>query len=218
MLCGTSPRDPQLFHRLATVLADKQHKVQIGNNDNLIDYAYVGNVADAHILAADRLPFALDSKAHPVAGQAFFITNGEPIRIWDFNRLAWRGLGAPASDLDPANVTRIPRWIAMILAVLSEGWAKVTGGTTEFSLLAVRFITATQWYNIDKVIVQSHISLQLHLLTIPCTGSLRIGMPTKSEFRRCDTTHCSSEYRLCPPSILLNHLSVVGREGRKGIF
>lgn len=147
-----SPRDPQLFHRLATVLTEKQHKVQIGNNDNLVDYAYAGNVADAHILAADRLPTGPEETPHPVAGQVFFITNGEPIHIWDFNRLVWRGLGAPAAELDPKNVTKIPRWLAMCLAALSQAWAKFTGGTTEFNLFAIRFLTATQWYNIDKVI------------------------------------------------------------------
>ena len=39
-----------------TVLKQGQHKVQIGDNKNLVDWAYAGNIADAHILAADRLP------------------------------------------------------------------------------------------------------------------------------------------------------------------
>lgn len=61
------------MHRFATALEKGQHKVQIGDGSNLVDWAYVGNVADAHILAADRLPSSPDTAAtNHIAGQAFF--------------------------------------------------------------------------------------------------------------------------------------------------
>lgn len=53
----------------------KQHHVQIGNNANLVDYAYVGNIAHAHVLACAKLV----SQPELVSGQTFFITNGEPL-------------------------------------------------------------------------------------------------------------------------------------------
>ena len=139
------------MHRFATLLERKQHKVQIGDNTNLNDWVYAGNVADAHILAADRLPSSTDHRPHPVAGQAFFITNGSPIPVWDFSRMIWRELGAPPADLDPKNVIRIPRWLALVIAMLAETWCKLSGGRTEFTRFAVQYATATQWYNIDKV-------------------------------------------------------------------
>jgi hypothetical protein len=154
----------------AKVLKEGRSHFQIGNNTNLFDWTYVGNVAHAHILAADKLiarppstpeevaetfetalppldlttgrhrvptscarplgpyverpargdeissafegphnperpvirsrfdqlsdPSLKRSAADPlqVAGQVFFITNGEPIYFWDFPRRLWRML------------------------------------------------------------------------------------------------------------------------------
>lgn len=153
--CGmTGPRDQQLMHRLDTVLKQGQHKVQIGDNKNLVDWAYAGNVADAHLLAADRLPSPGSPDAattpHPVAGQVFFITNGSPLPNWDFTRMVWRALGARPEDLDPKNVTKIPRWLALALAHVAEAVCRLLGTSTEFTVFAVQYSTATQWYNIDK--------------------------------------------------------------------
>ncbi|OBZ78021.1 Sterol-4-alpha-carboxylate 3-dehydrogenase, decarboxylating [Grifola frondosa] len=65
---------------------------QIGDNTNLFDWTYIKNAAYAHLLAADRL-----DPAHPkhalVAGQAFFISNGEPRPWWDFPRAIWKAAG-----------------------------------------------------------------------------------------------------------------------------
>ena len=146
-----------MFHRLATALKNGQHKVQLGDNRNLIDWVYAGNVADAHVLAADRLPSSTlsDTGGHsrddPVAGQVFIITNGSPMPAYDFSRMVWRALGAPETDLDPRNVVKIPRWLSLWLATVAETWCKLTGTSTEFTRFAATFATATQWYNIDKV-------------------------------------------------------------------
>ncbi|GJE87316.1 C-3 sterol dehydrogenase [Phanerochaete sordida] len=152
--CGmTGPRDQQLMHRLDTILKQGQHKVQIGNNKNLVDWAYAGNVADAHLLAADRLPApdAADaSMPHAVAGHAFFVTNGSPLPNWDFTRMVWRALGAPPRDLDPRNVTVLPRWLALSIARVAQAVCRLLGTSTELTVFAVQYSTATQWYNIDK--------------------------------------------------------------------
>ena len=47
---------------------------RIGRANKLIDSIYIDNAADAHLLAADRL-----APGSPVAGKAYFISNGEPI-------------------------------------------------------------------------------------------------------------------------------------------
>uniref|UniRef100_A0A8H8CJZ2 3-beta hydroxysteroid dehydrogenase/isomerase domain-containing protein n=1 Tax=Psilocybe cubensis TaxID=181762 RepID=A0A8H8CJZ2_PSICU len=60
-------------------------RTQNGHNTNLVDRTYVANVADAHVLAADRLNSYARSL---VAGEVFFITNDEPMRFWDF----WNGI------------------------------------------------------------------------------------------------------------------------------
>ncbi|KAA1476542.1 putative sterol dehydrogenase [Dentipellis sp. KUC8613] len=161
--CGvTGPRDRQMLLHMANALARGEHKVQIGDNTNLVDWVYAGNVADAHLLAADRLPLPFPSEssptsvfkssAHPdpVAGQAFFITNGTPMRQWDFSRMVWRALGAPAADFAPGRVRRVPRWTAMLVATLAEAWAGVRGRRAAVTRLSVSYATATQVYDIDK--------------------------------------------------------------------
>jgi len=50
---------------------------RVGSGDNLISMAYVENVAAAHLQAADRL-----TPASPVAGQAYFINEREPVIMW----------------------------------------------------------------------------------------------------------------------------------------
>jgi 2-alkyl-3-oxoalkanoate reductase len=52
---------------------------RVGDGQNLIDTVYVENAAEAHLLALDRL-----MPNSPVAGSAYFITQGEPILLWDW--------------------------------------------------------------------------------------------------------------------------------------
>jgi len=141
--CGmTGERDRQLIWRLAEVLDKKQHNVQIGDNTNLVDYLYVGNCASAHILAAERLL----SQPESVSGQVFFVTNGEPMHVWDFNRLVWRELG----DDGKQKVIKIPRTLGMGLAFTAEAWSAITFSSTQFTRFGIKFLTSTQTYNIDK--------------------------------------------------------------------
>ncbi|KAF4568216.1 hypothetical protein EYR40_010384 [Pleurotus pulmonarius] len=141
--CGmTGERDSQLIWRLAKVLSDGQHHVQIGDNTNLVDYLYAGNAADAHVLAAERL----FDVPQTVAGEAFFITNGSPMCQWDFSRMVWERLGDDGSK----KVVVIPRSIGLVLATLAEFWSLITGTKTEFNRFSIRYVTATQWYDIDK--------------------------------------------------------------------
>lgn len=83
------PRDTNLIPRLLA-RADAGRLVMVGAGKNLVDMVYVENAADAHILAMDRL-FA----GSPVAGSAYFITQGEPVNLWGWiNRILVR-LGRP---------------------------------------------------------------------------------------------------------------------------
>ncbi|GME78922.1 unnamed protein product [Ambrosiozyma monospora] len=49
------PGDRQLVPGLRTVLKNGQTKFQVGDNNNLFDWTYAGNVADSHVLAAKKL-------------------------------------------------------------------------------------------------------------------------------------------------------------------
>jgi len=72
------PRDNHLIPRI--IARAKTGKLRrIGSGDNLISMSYVENAAHAHLCAADRL--ALDS---PLAGQAYFINEPEPVNLWSW--------------------------------------------------------------------------------------------------------------------------------------
>ena len=108
--------DVQLIPGMLRPYLNGQTNFQIGDNDNLFDWTYVGNVAHAHHLAAIRLLQAWDHYAKrpgksleekkaveksgggpatdteeedKVDGEAFFISNGSPIYFWDFVRGLW---------------------------------------------------------------------------------------------------------------------------------
>jgi nucleoside-diphosphate-sugar epimerase len=73
------PRDTQLIPRLIErARAGKLRRV--GDGANLVDIAYVENVAEAHLLAADALA-KLDS---PAGGRAYFLSQGEPVNCWQW--------------------------------------------------------------------------------------------------------------------------------------
>ncbi len=52
---------------------------RIGTRANKVDAVYIDNAAEAHLLAADKL-----APGSAVAGKAYFITNDEPVVVWDF--------------------------------------------------------------------------------------------------------------------------------------
>ncbi|KAI5981008.1 3-beta hydroxysteroid dehydrogenase/isomerase family-domain-containing protein [Pisolithus albus] len=183
-----------------------QTPIQAGDNNNLSNYTYVGNVAQARLLAADKLvppplyssatcgepksdpentanarvqlfqslhralphlrktprslrhplyaestfntPFDPHELKHPIVrsrsdqfsenalavaegdplrvdGQAFFITNGEPVYFWDFTRYVWMALNAPTPEGSKnqraeRKILKIPRAFGMILGLFSE--------------------------------------------------------------------------------------------------
>ena len=67
--------DVQMFLGLLAALANHDIRYQIGDNTNPSDCVYVGNVADAHVIAGR----ALLLNAPGVAGYGVFITNDAPM-------------------------------------------------------------------------------------------------------------------------------------------
>ena len=72
------PRDRQLVPRLIE-RARRGRLMRVGRGENLIDMVYVENAAAAHLLAADAL-----APGSPIAGKAYFITQGEPVNCWQW--------------------------------------------------------------------------------------------------------------------------------------
>lgn len=190
------------MHRLDTVYKSKQTHLQLGDNKNLVDWVYVGNVAKAHLLATDRL------SREDVAGQVFFITNGEPIPSFDFSRAAWKELG---DDLSRP-VIKIPRMFAIYLAFFSELWCRIVGGKTEFTRFNVRYVTAAQWYNIDKV----RYSFFFTERCLTYLGSASSWIWTRCDYSRWHQADGQGNLIYdSPVPFLISYLSVVERWGSK---
>ncbi|EGN96404.1 hypothetical protein SERLA73DRAFT_112704 [Serpula lacrymans var. lacrymans S7.3] len=139
------PGDRVTLPSMMNVMLTGRSHIQIGDNKNLFDWTYIGNAAQAHLLAADRL-----SPSHPkhsqVAGQAFFITNGDPRCWWDFPRALWKEAGYHSEK----STLVIPRGIAYILASVIEFFSRLLGKEPSLTRMRVTYICSTRCCDITK--------------------------------------------------------------------
>ncbi|MCC8165984.1 MAG: NAD-dependent epimerase/dehydratase family protein, partial [Planctomycetes bacterium] len=109
------PGDTQLIPKLLARAKAGTLRI-IGDGRNRISVSYVLNVADAHLLAYDRL--APDS---PVAGQAYFINEPEPVNCWDFINRIVTGAGLPRITKSvPAGVAYAAGWLCEMAGKLTR--------------------------------------------------------------------------------------------------
>lgn len=112
-------------------------------NDKLSDFTYVDNLIDALLLAEERL--GPDS---PVAGQAYFVTNGEPMRFFDFVEQVLKKLGLPPI------LGSVPYPVAYLAAAVAEARDTLRGGTLNsedgMSRFAVQYIVRHHYFSIEK--------------------------------------------------------------------
>lgn len=103
------PGDPHLIPRLLERGRQKQLK-KVGDCTNLVDISYVENVAEAHLLAAINL-----ETTKTAAGQAYFISQGEPVNLWHWIDELFRDLGVPQIS------SRVPFRVAYAAGAVLEG-------------------------------------------------------------------------------------------------
>ena len=126
MLCG--PGDYQLIPSIHACIAKGETPFIVGDGENLWDVTYVGNIADAHVLATENL---LSSKT--AAGEAFFVQNNEPISFRDFSLAVWAHFGH-----FPAYEMTIPKGFAWMLGFLAECYTWFTGTPSTLSRGSVK--------------------------------------------------------------------------------
>jgi nucleoside-diphosphate-sugar epimerase len=73
------PGDPHLVPRILARARSGRLRI-VGEGRNRVDMVHVENAADAHVLAEQ----ALAQPGSPAGGRAYFITNGEPVVLWDW--------------------------------------------------------------------------------------------------------------------------------------
>lgn len=137
------PGDRQMIPELRKIPYRGENKFQLGNNLNLFDVTYVGNVAYSHSLAAQKI---LDpATAEKINGEAFFITNDSPIYFWTLARSVWKldGFDTPPSVI-------LPRSLAIGIGYVSEFVSKLVGKAPGITPFRVRMTCGVRYYDITK--------------------------------------------------------------------
>lgn len=91
--------------------------------------------------------FPLVDEAVPVAGEAFFITNGQPIPFWDFPRALWAGMGHVMPE---SKVWKLSKDTGLSLAGWAETFGWLTGREVQFTKYKVTYSASSRYYNIEK--------------------------------------------------------------------
>jgi nucleoside-diphosphate-sugar epimerase len=133
------PGDNHLLPRLVA-RARAGQLARIGARVNLIDTVYVDNAAEAHLLAAERL-----APGSPAAGKVYFISQGEPVPMWEMVNRLLEAAGAPP-------VTRsVPVWLALALAWGFETAHRATRNPREPRLtrFVVHEMSTAHWFDIS---------------------------------------------------------------------
>jgi nucleoside-diphosphate-sugar epimerase len=133
------PGDNHLVPRI--VARGKAGKLRrIGSRPCLVDTVYVDNAARAHLLAGDCL-----ARVGTAAGKAYFISNGEPLPLWEMvNRiLACAGL--------PPVTRSIPAKAAYAIGACCEGiWRTLRlSGEPPMTRFVAREMATSHWFDIS---------------------------------------------------------------------
>ncbi|XP_052294885.1 3beta-hydroxysteroid-dehydrogenase/decarboxylase isoform X2 [Citrus sinensis] len=143
------PGDTQLVPLLVNLAKPGWTKFITGSGENMSDFTYVENVAHAHVCAAE----ALDSRMVSVAGMAFFITNLEPIKFWDFLSIILEGLGYQRPFI------KLPTGVVWYIILLVKWIHEKLGLRTYNHSLSACYIVqlASRTRTFDCIAAQKHI-------------------------------------------------------------
>lgn len=134
------PRDHHLTARLIERASSGQLR-RVGDGANLVDTVYVENAAEAHLQAAD----ALAEPDSPVAGNAYFLSQGEPVSCWQ-----WIDEILALVDLPPVErsiSTRKAYWAGYTLEKLH--WLTRNQNEPRMTRFVAKSLSTHHWFNID---------------------------------------------------------------------
>ncbi len=118
-------------------------KFAVGREVKYSDFTYISNLIDALLLADEKLV-----PGSPTAGQAYFVTNGEPMPFWDFVRRVLERFGLP-----PIRGT-VPFQVAYAVAAAAEAFDTLKGGTLNaengLTRFAIKYMCTHHYFSIDK--------------------------------------------------------------------
>ncbi|THW28049.1 NAD(P)-binding protein [Aureobasidium pullulans] len=117
----------------------------IGTGDNMYDFAYITNIADAHLLALDNLLSTTPIPAS-AAGEAIFVSNQQPVYFRDFMLAIWEEF-----DHVPPFQLVVPTPLAWVAGLAAEIKTWVTGAkASTLSRGSVRDAVGTRYASNEK--------------------------------------------------------------------
>lgn len=133
------PGDHHLIPRIVERARAGQLRI-VGNGKNIVDTVYIDNAAKAHVLAAERL-----APGSPIAGKVYFITQGEPMPLWDIvNRIL------DAAGLPPLEKRISARAAYAAGAVLEAGYAALRiQSEPRMTRFVARELATSHWFDIS---------------------------------------------------------------------
>ena len=118
-------------------------RFSVGRGTWLSDYTYVDNLIDALLLADEKL-----GGEAIAGGQAYFVTNGEPLPFWAFIEKVLARLGYPPIKY------RVPYSLAYGIAAIKEGFDTLRGGELRaedgFTRFAIKYMCTHHYFSIEK--------------------------------------------------------------------
>jgi nucleoside-diphosphate-sugar epimerase len=146
MTCALRPHfiwGPRDNHLTPSIIgrARRGRLAQVGSGNNLIDITYVENAAHAHVLAVDAL-----SPGSAVCGRAYFISDGEPVRLWQWINELLLGVSAPPVE------RRIPYRVAYGMGFVSEILCTLFPwlGEPRLTRYLASVMATSQYFNLDR--------------------------------------------------------------------
>ena len=113
---------------------------RIGRARKLVDTVYIDNAAEAHLLAAEKLaPGAI------VAGKVYFISQGEPVDLWEMINRLLEAAGAPTVQRS------ISRRVALALAWGFESIHRLLHrpGEPRLTRFVVKELCTSHWFDLS---------------------------------------------------------------------
>lgn len=123
------PGEQRHLPRIVSYIEKGIFRFVYGKPSSLVEFVHVDNLVSAHILAAEAL---MAEKQHRSAGQAYFISDGQPVNNFEFFRPLVEGLGYSFPKL------RLPITLIYYIAFLTEMIHYVIGPFYNFQPLLTR--------------------------------------------------------------------------------
>ncbi len=132
------PGDNQLLPRL--IEKNRAGRLRVPAPEKLIDTVFIDNAARAHLQALDNL-----TTSGTAAGKAYFISNGEPLPVYDILSRLLEAYG------ETPRVRTVPKSVAMAVATVVEGIWRVLKKRSDPPLarFVVEHLATAHWYDLS---------------------------------------------------------------------